>query len=1049
MDEKRFPTLWPLGLALLLAAAACDSERVRVTRPDLSVLVPGPGGTPTACEDTSCALDYGLVYLGNTDTQTVVVRNFGDGELSLQEVLIQSDLNPAPFSLPGFEMENIPPGQSLPVSVMYAPQEEGEHSGVLRIKTDDPDHPLVEVSLSGRSEIVPAPQLQVCVRVDPTDPDNDEMQCGPPSEVDFGPVALVPLGEPVSTPIVLRNLGKETLVVRNIRKTSGTSTEFYIEPDDYTAQIPAIENDGEVIHEDEFLLWYSPSDGGQDEGFLEIESNDPDNRSMQVTVRGQGIAPRVCADPLKLEFGSVAIGHPKKLSFNVTNCGLLTLTVGTIRFGENSSEAFSFSALPMTPFDLEPGEGVDIEVVFNPIEEGDAGGRIYLQTNDPAAETGYILLRGEGSDDPICDIEFSPIRLNFGFVDVGASTTRSTSLRNTGTANCDVTSIGELSGAGAGAFTLAQAPIIPFTLGPGEAQTLTFRYQPADAGPHRATVDIESNDFEEAVTTLELYGNDPDVPECNARVVPQVLAFGTVAMWRTAIMEVKVINEGAEACILHGLDFSPGTDQAFTLAEAPSLPARVPAHDEATVLVGFTPIQRRSHAGQLTVVTDDPDTPIAVVDLAGNGEELNLMVIPNSLDFGLVTVGCASPQTTITVYNIGNSSVEIQDIFLDALRTDPEFSMIGLDHHGSSSLPFTLSSADSFTIQLRYVPEKIAPPPNSGVLVIQSTAAIDTVLEVPMVGEGTDQTSQTDVFNQLDEPKVDVLWVIDNSGSMIPQQQALAANFSTFINWAITLDTDFHIGVVSTEINEPETPADFFNIYPGILVNYPGFPRVLDNNTPNLAQAFAKNINVGTCCSDEQESGLHAAMMTLSEPLISSPAANGGFMREDAKLVIIMVSDEVDQSPATVDFYVDFYKSIKGYRNDQLMDVSCITGDVPGGCSAGGIYAEAAPRYKFVQEATGGIFRSHCSTNWGSTLSDLGLDAFAARTQFPLTRPAQPDTIVVMIDEGDGFVVVPFDEDESGDGWTYDEETNSIVFGDEVVPGRGATIEASYETICL
>jgi len=30
-------------------------------------------------------------------------------------------------------------------------------------------------------------------------------------------------------------------------------------------------------------------------------------------------------------------------------------------------------------------------------------------------------------------------------------------------------------------------------------------------------------------------------------------------------------------------------------------------------------------------------------------------------------------------------------------------------------------------------------------------------------------------------------------------------------------------------------------------------------------KAFAKNVRVGTCCSDEQESGLHSAMMALSE----------------------------------------------------------------------------------------------------------------------------------------------------------------------------------------
>jgi hypothetical protein len=192
-------------------------------------------------------------------------------------------------------------------------------------------------------------------------------------------------------------------------------------------------------------------------------------------------------------------------------------------------------------------------------------------------------------------------------------------------------------------------------------------------------------------------------------------------------------------------------------------------------------------------------------------------------------------------------------------------------------------------------------------------------------------------------------------------------------------------------------------------------------------------------------------MMALSEPLVSSPAANGGFLREDAKLVVIMVSDESDQSPGPPDFYVDFFKSIKGPRNNQLMDVSVIVGDVPGGCYANGIEAEASPRYIYVQEQTEGIFRSHCSADWGNTLNDLGLDSFAARTQFPLTRPANPTTIAITVDNHDGSGPQVIDEDlaGSGDGWEYDEPTNSIVFGDNVVPGRGATISVSYETTCL
>ena len=47
-------------------------------------------------------------------------------------------------------------------------------------------------------------------------------------------------------------------------------------------------------------------------------------------------------------------------------------------------------------------------------------------------------------------------------------------------------------------------------------------------------------------------------------------------------------------------------------------------------------------------------------------------------------------------------------------------------------------------------------------------------------------SAQQDVFRQMDQAKVDVLWVVDNSGSMSPQQDMLARNFSDFFFWAVT-----------------------------------------------------------------------------------------------------------------------------------------------------------------------------------------------------------------------------------------------------------------------
>ena len=46
-------------------------------------------------------------------------------------------------------------------------------------------------------------------------------------------------------------------------------------------------------------------------------------------------------------------------------------------------------------------------------------------------------------------------------------------------------------------------------------------------------------------------------------------------------------------------------------------------------------------------------------------------------------------------------------------------------------------------------------------------------------------------------------------------------------------------------------------------------------------------------------------------------------------------------------------------------------------------------------------------------------------------------------------MTIPQDIDYSGDGWEYDVPSNSVVFGDQVVPARGATITIGYDTTCL
>ena len=73
-------------------------------------------------------------------------------------------------------------------------------------------------------------------------------------------------------------------------------------------------------------------------------------------------------------------------------------------------------------------------------------------------------------------------------------------------------------------------------------------------------------------------------------------------------------------------------------------------------------------------------------------------------------------------------------------------------------------------------------------------------LSVAIHGEGTSVLEQTDTFFQREPEAVDVLFVIDNSGSMMDKQQAMAGAFDDFIRYATSQNIDYHIGTTTTGI---------------------------------------------------------------------------------------------------------------------------------------------------------------------------------------------------------------------------------------------------------
>ncbi|HXU80157.1 MAG TPA: hypothetical protein VN914_02085 [Polyangia bacterium] len=176
----------------------------------------------------------------------------------------------------------------------------------------------------------------------------------------------------------------------------------------------------------------------------------------------------------------------------------------------------------------------------------------------------------------------------------------------------------------------------------------------------------------------------------------------------------------------------------------------------------------------------------------------------------------------------------------------------------------------------------------------------------PMPEEQTDQYVPV-VLN----PKADILFVVDNSGSMKEEQENLARNFPAFIDLLRSVPgglPDLHIGVVTTDLGAGTLDAS--GCRPGGqrgafqgwdkgcgLAEQSRFIVAANgeherNYQGDLAEVFACMARVGISgCGYEHQ--LAAASRALSA---DRTPENAGFLRDDAFLQIVLITDEDDCS---------------------------------------------------------------------------------------------------------------------------------------------------------
>lgn len=367
--------------------------------------------------------------------------------------------------------------------------------------------------------------------------------------------------------------------------------------------------------------------------------------------------------------------------------------------------------------------------------------------------------------------------------------------------------------------------------------------------------------------------------------------------------------------------------------------------------------------------------------------------------------------------------------------------------------------------------------------VVGGEPRVDPALPSVEIGEGAGQGDyapnapvQLDTFLQQPVGKIDILWVIDNSWTMQARQAQVRANFRHFIESLTDQDepVDFHIGVVTTDADNPKDA--------GVLRRPPNLAqRWIDseNCRPPACDAvavFDKLADVGTTGSGD-EKGLLAAMRALSPPLSAPGGANHGFLRDDARLVVVILSDEEDSSCAPirsdygggcgtapsfdnlswghVDYFVRFFEGLKGQGGQDLVKVEAIvateqseTFDSRVGCRpAGGTAAEKAiyaPRYVEVARRTGGLAESICRSDYSEVLKGLGKDS-GARVAFPLSRRPYEDSLrVFVVPQGGARAELVRGTHFTYTGCSQGSFVNVIRFMDDHIPAPMTTVEIEY-----
>ncbi len=317
------------------------------------------------------ALSLASVKVGSASTAVTSLRNAGTANITLSKITV---------SAPGFAATGIAtpvlmvPGDSLPLTVRFAPTATGTKSGMIVLTTSDGVVTSVSVVGTASTTSTPPPTTPP-----PTTPPPATVVLNvAPGSINFGSVVA---GVTNTQTVQLSNPGTVNVTVSaaNITGTGFTTSGL-------NAPLTLAAGQSST-----FNVVFNPKTAGAVTGNLTLSSNAASGTST-VNLSGTGVAAglTLSVSPSTIGFGNVTVGNTVSRNITVTNSGNSNVSISSIKLTGANLTLSGGSAVT-----LSPSQSITLAVQFSPAGAGATSGSVSI-ASDATGSPAAVAISGTG-----------------------------------------------------------------------------------------------------------------------------------------------------------------------------------------------------------------------------------------------------------------------------------------------------------------------------------------------------------------------------------------------------------------------------------------------------------------------------------------------------------------------------------------------------------------------------------------------------------------------------------------------------------------------------